>query len=275
MELGTWYWGEHALTYEVHGDGPRTFVFIHGLLLPAGINRDLAVRIARRGHRVVLPELLGHGRSDRPDRAVAHRLEYYGDQVVALLDHLALDEAVVGGVSLGANVTLEVASRHPERLRGAVLEMPVLERGGVAAAVQFLPLLVALRWFPRTSRLVTRLIRQLPRTGWEAADAFLDAASGDPRSMAAVIHGLTAGPIAPSPTARRGIPVPSLVIGHPRDLIHPLDDALALAEELPDAELLRARSMLEARTRPDRVAEAIANFLDAVWQPRAARTRQA
>ena len=42
----------------------------------------------------------------------------FGEQVVALLDHLGADQAVIGGTSLGANVSLEVADVAPERVRG-------------------------------------------------------------------------------------------------------------------------------------------------------------
>ena len=273
MDVGTWRWHGHRLRFESYGDGPRTLVYLHGLLLPARCNRPLAGEIARHGHRVVLPELLGHGGSDGPRHATDHRLDFMADQVVALLDHLGADQAVVGGVSLGANVTLQVAATAPERLRGAVLEMPVLERGGVAAATQFVPLLLALRYLPLLSRLGTAMLRRGPRTGHDAIDAFLDAGSGDPRVMAAVLHGLLSGAIAPDLPTRRAIDVPSLVIGHPRDLLHPLDDARMLAQELPDARLLRASSVIEARTRPQRVADAMAAFLDERWRPQVAVSR--
>lgn len=68
----------------------------------------------------------------------------FGTQVVGLLDHLGLHEAVVGGTSLGANVTLDVAVRAPNRLRGMVVEMPVLDNALVACAVAFTPLMVGL-----------------------------------------------------------------------------------------------------------------------------------
>ena len=65
-------------------------------------------------------------------------------QVVALLDHLEIDEAVIGGTSLGANTTLEVASLAPTRVRGMVIEMPVLDNALLACALAFTPLLIGL-----------------------------------------------------------------------------------------------------------------------------------
>jgi pimeloyl-ACP methyl ester carboxylesterase len=268
VELGTWSWNDHRLSYEAYGTGSRLFVFIPGLLLSAACNRQLARLIAAKGHRVVVPELLGHGRSDAPRHATEYRLEYLAEQVLALLDHLEADEAVVGGVSLGANVSLQLAVTHPERLRSAVLEMPVLERGGVTAVTLFTPLVLLLRAFPGPSRLVMSTLRRFPRSPWDAANAFLDAASGDPRATAAVLHGLQAGPLAPPGSERARIQIPTLIIGHARDLLHPIDDASALLEELPSSRFLQASSMFEARTRPARVVEAIADFLDESWRPR-------
>ena len=57
--------------------------------------------------------------------------------MVALLDHLETEHAVIGGLSLGANFAYEVALRHPERLRALVLEMPVFARGVPAGRVLF------------------------------------------------------------------------------------------------------------------------------------------
>ena len=57
----------------------------------------------------------------------------FAGQVVGLLDHLGVDEAVVAGTSLGANVTLEVAAAAPERVRGMVVEMPVLDNALLGA----------------------------------------------------------------------------------------------------------------------------------------------
>ena len=68
----------------------------------------------------------------------------FARQTLALLDHLGLERAVVGGTSLGANITLELASLAPERLQGMIVEMPVLDHAIPACGVAFTPLLVAL-----------------------------------------------------------------------------------------------------------------------------------
>lgn len=267
LRLASFVHRGHRVSYEVHGRGPRVLVYGHGLLLGSGINRSIAARLATAGHRVVLPDLLGHGRSDKPTHAYEHRLEFYSEQVVGLLDHLAVDRCVVGGVSLGANVALDVAVTHPERVRGLVAEMPVLERGGASALAAFFPLLLGLRYGGPVVRPLTRLARSVPRTRLEIVDAFLDAASSDPREMAAVLHGLFVGPGSPPARVRRELRIPALVVGHRGDLLHPLNDATALAEELPLAELVRSASVFEARTSPRRLVRHLDRFLHSVYDP--------
>ena len=61
------------------------------------------------------------------------------------------------------------------------------------------------------------------------------------------------------------------MIGHHRDPVHPFSDAGLLAEELPDARLLEASSILELRLAPERLTDEIAGFVDECWRPRRAR----
>jgi pimeloyl-ACP methyl ester carboxylesterase len=253
------------LAYEVHGTGDRLLVYLHGLLLDAELNRGIAEALARRGNKVVLLDLLGHGRSDKPEHASAHRIDLYARQVFGLLDELGAEQAVLGGVSLGANVSLQAAVVAPERVRGLVLEMPALEWAVPAAAVLFVPLVLALHYAKPVATILTRLVRSLPRTPFSPLNSMLNAASLSPEQMAAVLHGILVGPTAPAVEARRTITVPTLVLGHRNDLIHPLNDATNLVRELPNGHLVRARSPLELRLWPERLTGEMADFLAEVW----------
>jgi pimeloyl-ACP methyl ester carboxylesterase len=199
----------------------------------------------------------------------------FGREVVALLDHLELDEAVVMGTSLGANTTLEVASLAPERLRGMVIEMPVLDHALLGAAVAFTPLMLWLTFGAPAARLVARTARLVParRLPWQL-DILIDWIRQDPEPSAAVIQGLFFGRTAPHRSERRTFEAPTLVIGHQYDMIHPFSDAGMLAEELPNGRLLQANSIIELRVAPDRLTDEIAAFLDECWRPRAAKPRR-
>jgi pimeloyl-ACP methyl ester carboxylesterase len=253
------------LVYETYGSGDLVFVYLHGLLMDSQMNRALARALAADGHRVVLLDLLGHGQSDKPRRASAYRMDAYADEVVALLDHLGVQQAVIGGVSLGADVSLHVAVQSPDRVRGIVIEMPVLEWAVPAAAMVFTPLLLLMHYASGPAGFVTRQVARIPRTPSDALNSALEVLSAPPEVIKAVLHGVLTGPVAPTEEARAGIMVPALVIAHTRDLIHPFSDAEALVELLPDARLLPARSMLELRVRPDRLTEQISAFAEEAW----------
>jgi len=93
--------------------------------------------------------------------------------------------------------------------------------------------------------------------------------------MAAVIHGIFFGRVAPSSRMRRTIEAPALVVGHPRDPIHLAADAEMLAEELPHSRYVAASSIIEWRLRPDRLNAAAVQFVDDAWAGNAADVRQA
>src|SRR4051794_37845314 len=181
------------LSYEIYGEGSRNFVLLPGLLLPSRMHEPLAGALADRGHRVVTFDLLGHGGSDRPRDMWRYSMPIFARGVVALLDHLSLDEAVVGGTSLGANTTLEVASLAPSRLRGMVIEMPVLDNALLACAIAFTPLLIGLTFGAPITRPFAAVLRGVPRVFGHYPNVFLDVLSREPSSSAAILQGLFFG----------------------------------------------------------------------------------
>ena len=257
--------GQYRLAYEVYGSGDRVLVWLHGLLLDASLSRGLARTLAAWGNRVVLLDLLGHGRSDKPRHAGAHRMDLYARQVLCLLDELGVDQVVLGGVSLGTNVSLLTAVEAPERIRGLVLEMPVLERAVPAAAGVFLPLLLWVHHARAAMQLVSSVASRLRLSGFGPVDSLINAATSDPDVTAAVLHGVLLGPIAPTIDQRRSITAPTLILGHGIDLIHSFSDARKLARQLPNARLIRTHTFAELWVRPARLTAEIAGFLDRVW----------
>jgi len=259
-------WNGRHLGYETYGEGDRVLVLLHGLLMDARLNRGLARALAGGGHRVILLDLLGHGASDKPVHAAEYRLDVYTEQVVALLDHLRVERAVVGGLSLGANVALHVAAGHPERAQGLVLEMPVLERAVPAAALTFVPALLAVHYALPAARIVSRMAAWASRGRSELVGGVLAPLTSPPEVTTAVLHGILVGPTVPTVEERRGVQAPTLVLGHRADLIHPFSDAAALVRQMPDARLVKARSIVELRLRPRRLVGEIERFLAEMWE---------
>lgn len=254
----------HRIGYEEYGEGGRPIVLVHGLLMNRHMFDRLGPELAKRGNRVICVDLLGHGRSDQPDDLRLYSMPLFAEQVVALLDHLGLERAVVGGTSLGANVALELAVRHRERVEGLFIEMPVLDNALAAVAAFFAPILLGLRIGRWPIEVSSRLAAAIPRTHF-LLDIGLDWVRRRPGPSVAVLEGLLLGETAPPREQRQQIDLPALVVGHPRDPLHPFSDSGMLIEELPEARLVEANSILEWRTRPQRLNEELARFLDEVW----------
>jgi pimeloyl-ACP methyl ester carboxylesterase len=262
------------LVYDEYGSGSRPVVLLPGLLLPRLMHRPLAEALAARGNHFYVLDFLGHGDSDQPRDMWRYSMPILGSQVVALLDHVGIDEAVVGGTSLGANVTLEVAAAAPDRLRGMVVEMPVLDNALLGCALAFTPLLVSLTFGRPAARLVGRIARTVPRGLSHLTDTGLEWISREPEPSAAVLQGLFFGRVAPPRSERGKMETKALVIGHGRDPIHPFSDADMLVRELRNGRMIEAGSILEMRIAPARLTNEVALFIDECWKPAAAPTRR-
>src|SRR5215210_365947 len=257
----------HRLVFDDYGAGERVVLLLPGLLFSRRMHRPLAETLADRGHRVLSLDLLGHGDSDRPPEMSNYSMTIFAQQAIALLDHLELERAVVGGTSLGANVSLEVAAAAPERVQGLLVEMPVLDNALLGCAIAFTPLLLGLTFGAPAVRLLGRGARAVPRGSSHLVDMLLDWASQDPKPSASVLQGLFFGRVAPRSEDRRKMKQPTLVIGHYRDPVHPFSDSDMLVRELRDARLVEASSILELRLTPERLTNEIVRFVDRCFSP--------
>ncbi|WP_436499695.1 alpha/beta fold hydrolase [Actinokineospora sp. HUAS TT18] len=99
--------GQGPLIVMLHGGGPD-----HRSLLP----------MARRffNHTTVLPDIRGYGRSICVDPA-GHTWGQYAADVISLMDHLDVGQAVLVGTGLGGTITLRAAQTYPDRIRAAVV----------------------------------------------------------------------------------------------------------------------------------------------------------
>jgi pimeloyl-ACP methyl ester carboxylesterase len=122
-----------SLSYEEHGAG-EPIVCIHGTLSSAALWRTAAAALGKRG-RVIAYDRRGFSRSERPEPFVAD-VHLHADDAAALIDGLAAAPAIVIGRSAGGEIAVDLALRHPDRVRALAL----LEGGGLTLGE------AAMRW---------------------------------------------------------------------------------------------------------------------------------
>jgi pimeloyl-ACP methyl ester carboxylesterase len=125
--------GEYAevnglnLYYETHGSG-RPMVLLHGGL-GSGEMFGPIIGALSANHRVIVPDLQGHGRTPDIDRPIDVRL--MADDIAALIDHLELDKPDIVGFSLGGGVAFFTASKYPQKIRRLVMASAHIRRDAI------------------------------------------------------------------------------------------------------------------------------------------------
>jgi pimeloyl-ACP methyl ester carboxylesterase len=113
------------LAYREMGTG-RPLLLIHGFFSTATINwmrYGHAAKIAARGHRLIMPDLRGHGDSAKPHDGAFYPPDVLADDGFALIEHLGLTDYDLGGYSLGARTTLRMLARGARPGRAIVAGM--------------------------------------------------------------------------------------------------------------------------------------------------------
>jgi pimeloyl-ACP methyl ester carboxylesterase len=98
------------------GQGPAVLL-IHGFPLNRQMWQSQLLPIANAGYRVIAPDLRGFGASDTPPDG--YSMDGFADDLIALLDALQIDRAVVGGMSMGGYILLDLLERFPDRIEAA------------------------------------------------------------------------------------------------------------------------------------------------------------
>jgi 3-oxoadipate enol-lactonase len=218
------------LMYEVAGDGPAV-VLIHGFGLDMRMWDPQVGPLADR-FRVVRYDCRGFGASGPFDPAVPYT--HAGD-LVALLDHLDIGEAVLAGLSFGGRVALQAALADPARVRGLALLDAVLD--GVP-------------WDPESARALDEVARRVQEAGVLAGREAhpLFAAARERPDLAAALAAMVAGypgqhwlgqdphrETRPPIDVLEGICVPALVAVGERDVPGFREMSAVLARRIPGA----------------------------------------
>jgi pimeloyl-ACP methyl ester carboxylesterase len=103
--------------YQTQGEG-TPLLLIHGYPLNGGLFRDNVTALVAN-YQVITPDLRGFGRSEAPNEQAS--IETYAQDMLAVMDHLEIEKALIGGMSMGGMTLFEMYRQAPERFAGAVL----------------------------------------------------------------------------------------------------------------------------------------------------------
>lgn len=249
-----------ALAYDDSGTGAPV-LFQHGL----GGDARQAAEVFPAAHRRITLECRGQGASETGP-AEALSIATFADDLDALAAGLGLGAVPVGGISMGAAIALRLAVRRPDRVSALILARPawVTEAGPAnmrpyALAGELIAILPAAEAQARFegSDIAATLAREAPDNLASLLGFF-----GRPPVFGRLLQSIAADGPGVSEADLAGIRVPTLVIGHDRDLAHPLTHAERLAALIPGARL--ARIPAKASDRDAYVAgfrDALADFL--------------
>lgn len=253
------------LHYEERGAGPAV-VWIHGFPLSS---RLFDPQLEIRGFRHIVPDLPGFGSS--PANASVRSIDDYAAIVFALMDELAVDRAVLAGVSMGGYICFAAARMSPQRLAGLMLidtkaaadsDEARLNRkktadgvraNGVGVAVdQMLPKMFASKTYDSNRALVDSTRVMMEGSSREGVIAALGAMASRPDS---------------TPLLGK-LRIPSLIVVGDADSIASPDEAKAMGAAIPEARVVTIPEAghLSNLERPVEVNRAIESFLAEVYR---------
>lgn len=225
-----------SLYYEDSGAG-MPLLLIHGFPLSAAIWRDQIAVLAGK-FRVIAPDLRGFGRSELPEGGCT--MDLYADDMIALLDHLGVEKAVVCGMSMGGYILLNLLERYPQRVSGAcfmvtkaggddaegqarrkLLADEVLKSGAAVAATAFSKVLFA----PGTAATRPEIVAEVLQVMMASKPAGLAAGLLAMRERTDYEGGLAI------------CKVPALVIAGEEDMAIPAAESRKLAAGIPGSQL--------------------------------------
>jgi pimeloyl-ACP methyl ester carboxylesterase len=251
--------------YRAEGHG-LPLVFQHGL--GGDVSQPFGLFQPPSRVRLVAFDARGHGATRPLGDPEKIALGAFADDLVALLDHLGLEAAIVGGVSMGAAVALNTTLRYPDRVLGLILSRPAwLDQPRPPNAQVYLRIAQLIR--EQGAQEGLRRFRQTPefrdllRDSPDCAQSLVSQFE-HPRAEECIVRLERIPQDTPcrDRAAWRSIRVPTLILGNKQDPIHPWEYAEAHAQGIPRAELreLTPKSVSLERHAKD-VQRALEDFL--------------
>ena len=251
--------------YRRHGRG-IPFIFQHGL--GGDVSQPLGLFSAPQGIELFSFDFRAHGETRPLGSPAKISLSTFADDLSAFMDQLQLKRAVIGGISMGAAVSLNFSLRFPERVLGLVLSRPAWLDGPMTRNAEI---------FSEISYLIRQHGAQKGLDLFKLSDTYHLVFHESPDAAASLV-GQFENPRAEETFVRleripkdapncdrqewRSIQVPTLVLANRKDPIHPFEHGEILAQHIPMSEFkeLTAKSVSVERHAQE-TQEFIEDFL--------------
>ena len=248
--------------YQEKGEG-TPFIFQHGL--GGDVSQPFGLFSPPPGFRLLAFDCRGHGQTYPLGDPAKIRISSFADDLHAFMDQLELEKAVVGGISMGAAITLNFTLRYPGRVLGLVqsrvawLDGPMEHNARVFGEIACL---IRNEGPQRGLEIFEKSIDYLEtkRQSIDSANA-LERHFTHPRAIETVVK-LEQIPVdAPSFDRRewKSIQVPTLVLANRQDPIHPFEYGEVLVQSIPGAEF---RELTPKSVNLKRHGEDVQQFLE-------------
>ncbi|MFJ8883418.1 alpha/beta fold hydrolase [Streptomyces sp. NPDC102402] len=254
-----------SLHYEDRGpsDGIPV-VLVHGHPFDHTLWAPQVAALTAAGYRVVTPDLRGYGRSEVVPGTCL--LSGFADDIAALLDTIGLERVVIGGVSMGGQITMEFQRSHPGRVRGLVLSdtSPAAEtEEGKAVRAAQADRLLAEGMSDYADEVIGRMIapynvKALPDVAGHVLAMMRGTA---PEGAAAALRGRAERPDYRDTLASAAVPV--LILVGADDDYTPVSEAEAMHSLIPSSDLvvIERAGHLPGAEQPQAFNEALLRFL--------------
>lgn len=225
-----------ALAYRDEGQG-LALIFQHGL----GANAAQAFDVFGEfeGFRRITLECRAQGGSETgPEDKLS--IATFTDDLLALMDHLDIARAHVGGISMGAAIATRLTVRHPERVGSLCIARPAwFDRAAPDNMAIFAVVAAFMKAGGRETFMASEVFAALKAQSPDNAASLLGQFDApDPAVRSALLGSIALDGPGVSAADHASIEQPVLVIGHGQDAVHPLSMARDVAAAVPHAELV-------------------------------------
>jgi pimeloyl-ACP methyl ester carboxylesterase len=234
--------------FEEYGSG-IPLVFSHGLSGNADQAKELVGAVP--GYRLIFYDNRGHGKTRDPGNIANLNFPTMADDVLTLMDHLAIKQAVIGGVSMGAAIALAFCLAYPRRTLATILARPAWLNQPEPANLEMFPAIAAMIEDAGIENARHQFEQSAIYAAWKEShppaatmiDGFF--AGRTPEAIVAAYQAIPRSVPYRSPVELQRITAPVLVLANRRDPVHPFEYAETLAAAIPNAQLKEFPSKTE------------------------------